>query len=63
MRHEIIFKNFQLKISYYRLFIEHFDPISFNSRYDRNMDKKDEMISENQGPSKTHWEKDEKDIP
>jgi hypothetical protein len=45
------------------LFIEHSDPISFNSGYDRNMNKKDEMISENQGSSETHWEKDEKDIP
>ena len=63
MRHERIFKNFQLKISYNRLFIEHFDPISFNSGYDRNMDKKDEMILENQGPNEIHWEKDEREIP
>ena len=63
MRHERIFKTCQLKRSYNRLFIEHSDPISFNSGYDRNMNKKDEMISENHGPSETHWEKDEKYIP
>lgn len=56
-----LFLSFQLKRSYNRS-IEHFDPISFNSGYDRNMNKKDEMISENQGPTETHSEKDEKDI-
>jgi hypothetical protein len=63
MRHERIFKTFQLKRSYNQLFIEHYDPINFNLVYDRNMNKKDEMISENQGSIETHWEKDEKDIP
>lgn len=40
----------------------HFDPISFNSRYGKNTNKKDEMISKNQGPSETHLENYEKDI-
>jgi hypothetical protein len=56
-----LFLSFQLK-RYYNQSIEHSDPINFNSEYDRNMNKKDEMISENQGPSETHSEKDEKDI-
>nr|YP_009243520.1 ycf2 [Pinus armandii]AJT70433.1 ycf2 [Pinus armandii]UDN39188.1 Ycf2 [Pinus armandii]UDN39262.1 Ycf2 [Pinus armandii] len=56
-----LFLSFQLKRSYNR-FIEHFDPISFNSGYGRNTNKKDEMISENQGPSKTHLENNEKDL-
>lgn len=56
-----LFLSFQLKRSYNR-FIEHFDPISFNSGYGRNTNKKDEMISENQGPSETHLENNEKDL-
>jgi len=51
-----LFLSFQLKRSYNRS-IEHFDPISFNSGYNRNMNKKDEIISENQEPSETHSEK------
>nr|QWW91917.1 hypothetical protein RF2 [Keteleeria fortunei var. cyclolepis] len=56
-----LFLSFQLKRSYNRS-IEHSNPISFNSGYDRNMNKKDEIISENKGPNKTPSEKDEKDI-
>nr|YP_009268451.1 hypothetical protein [Pseudolarix amabilis]BAV19357.1 hypothetical protein [Pseudolarix amabilis] len=56
-----LFLSFQLKRSYNRS-IEHSDPISFNSGYDRNMNKKDEIISENKGLSETNSEKDEKDI-
>jgi hypothetical protein len=56
-----IFLSFQLKRSYNQS-IEHSDPINFNSEYDRNMNKKDEMILENQGLSETRSEKDEKDI-
>jgi len=56
-----LFLSFQLKRSYNR-FIEHFDPISFNSGYGRNTNKKDEMISENQGPSEIHLENNEKDL-
>nr|YP_010309947.1 hypothetical protein MRX01_pgp025 [Larix griffithii]UMY72448.1 hypothetical protein [Larix griffithii] len=56
-----LFLSFQLKRSYNRS-IEHSNPISFNSGYDRNINKKDEMIAENQGPSETHSKKDEKDI-
>ena len=63
MRHERIFKTFQLKRSYNQLFIEHSDPIRFNFGYDRNMNKKDEMISENQGSIETHWKKDDKNFP
>jgi len=57
-----LFLSFQLKRSYNRS-IEHSDPISVNSGYDRNRNKKDEMIVENQGPNETHSKKDEKDIP
>nr|YP_009268393.1 hypothetical protein [Tsuga chinensis]BAV19299.1 hypothetical protein [Tsuga chinensis] len=56
-----LFLSFQLKRSYNRS-IEHSNPISFNSGYDRNMNKKDEIISENKGLSETHSEKDGKDI-
>ena len=56
-----LFLSFQLKRSYNRS-IEHSNPISFNSGYDRNMNKKDEIISENKGPGETHSEKDKKDI-
>jgi hypothetical protein len=38
-----LFLSFESKISYNR-FIENFDLISFNSGYDRNMNKKDDMI-------------------
>ena len=57
-----LFLSFQLKRSYNRS-IKHSNPISVNSGYDRNINKKDEMIAENQGPSETHSKKDEKDIP
>nr|YP_010184960.1 Ycf2 [Pseudotsuga brevifolia]QVH34639.1 Ycf2 [Pseudotsuga brevifolia] len=56
-----LFLSFQLKRSYNRS-IEHSDPISVNSGHDRNRNKKDEMIVENQGPNETHSKKDEKDI-
>jgi hypothetical protein len=39
-----LFLSFQLQISYNQS-IEHFDPISFNSRYDRNVNKKDENMN------------------
>nr|AET47076.1 hypothetical chloroplast protein [Pinus nigra] len=50
--------SFQLKRYYNR----DFDPISLNSGYGKNTNKKDEIISKNQGPSETHSENDEKDI-
>nr|ULF03459.1 Ycf2 protein [Cathaya argyrophylla]ULF47463.1 Ycf2 protein [Cathaya argyrophylla]ULF47559.1 Ycf2 protein [Cathaya argyrophylla] len=56
-----LFLSFQLKRSYNRS-TEHYDLISVNSGYDRNMIKKDEMISGNQGRRETPLEKDEKDI-
>jgi hypothetical protein len=56
-----IFPSFQLKRSYNR-FIKNFDLISFNSGYDRNMNKKDDMISKNERPNIIFLEKDEKDI-
>nr|YP_005352751.1 hypothetical chloroplast RF2 [Ginkgo biloba]AEX99049.1 hypothetical chloroplast RF2 [Ginkgo biloba] len=53
----------QSKRSYNR-FIDHFDPISENSEYDTNTNKKDEIISENRRPTtrETPSEKDDKCI-